>query len=180
MRWLAENIAEARCSGIKVVIMLDQEQAIMSRKKAVPARCTSSLRPEIRVQMGTQREPSELGLHESEHYDTTSSGRIGAKLSKDSALMSCLAAWAGDEIFRYSIPNEGRNSFEGVTGHTSNLPLAVLGERVDFMYTLDKNKRHKVDGDWDREYFMGVNPEHLNTWSSGQTVCTRAESSGDW
>ena len=72
--------------------------------------------------------------------------KIVATMSKDSAPMTLLAAWANK---CYSVQSNGRASFARITGHNSNVPIAVLGGKVDFTYTSNKNKRHKVDSDWD-------------------------------
>ena len=72
--------------------------------------------------------------------------------------MTWLVTWSAEVLHRYKLQTNGRTSYEMVTGHKGIQPLAAFGEKVMFKYTTDKNRRDKMNTEWDVGYFLGVNP----------------------
>ena len=71
--------------------------------------------------------------------------------------MTWLVAWAANVICRHKIQSNGRTSYENVTGHKGLRPIAILGERIMFESTTDKNNGKKMESNWDHGFFLGVN-----------------------
>ena len=63
---------------------------------------------------------------------------IKVSIPKDSAMMSWLVSWAADVIFRYKVHSTGRTSYEWVTGHRCNQPVAGFAENINFKFTTIK------------------------------------------
>ena len=61
-----------------------------------------------------------------------------------------------------------------VTVHKGIQPLAAFGEKVMIKYTTGKNRRDKMNTEWDVGYFLGVNvrtAEYLVGKSGGIYSC---------
>ena len=88
--------------------------------------------------------------------------------------MSWLVSWAADVIFRYKVHSTGRTSYEWITGHRCNQPVAGFGEKVNFKFTTDKNNRNKMNSEWSTGYFVGINgktTEYLIATADGVFSC---------
>jgi hypothetical protein len=60
-------------------------------------------------------------------------------------MMSWLVSWAADVIVRYNVHSTGRASYEWVTGHRCNQPVAGIAEKIILKLTTDKTKTLKQD-----------------------------------
>ena len=68
--------------------------------------------------------------------------RFKCRLAKDAALMTWLVSWAVGAIFKYKAHSTGRTSYEWITGHRCNQPVAGFAEKSNSKFATDKNHRH--------------------------------------
>ena len=164
MKWLDNKINESGHSGTKIVLKSDQEESIIALKKAVAIRRQSeTVMIESPVRDSRANGSAERAVRTwaaqvrtlRHHLES----RIKMKVAKDSALMSWLVSWSADVLTRYKVHDTGRTSYEHVTGHKGLQAMAAFGEKVMFKYTTDKNRRNKMETEWDMGYFVGVNPK---------------------
>ena len=171
IKWLVGKIDEAGCRGVEIVLKSDQEEPIVAFKKAVAVmRQAPIVNIESPVRDSQANGSAERAVrtwaaqvrtmrHHLEH-------RLQHKVPGWSALMTWLVAWAAEVICRYKIQSNGRTSDENVTGHKGLQPSAILGERIMFKFTTDKNNRKKIDSDWDVTFSLVV----LCAFSSNHAV----------
>ena len=68
--------------------------------------------------------------------------------------MTWLVSWSADVVCHYRVQSHGRTSYENVTEHKGLQPIAIFGEKVMLKFTMDKNKRKKMERDWEHSYFL--------------------------
>ena len=78
-------------------------------------------------------------------------------IPKDSAMKTWLVSWAAGVIFRYKVHSTGRTSYEWVTGHRCDQPVAGLAEKFNFKSTTDRNHRNELHTKWSTGFFVGIN-----------------------
>lgn len=182
-KWLDGKINEAGQSGTKVVIRSDQEESIIALKKSVAIkRKAETVMIESPIRDSRANGSSEKAVRTwaaqvrtlRHHLES----RIKAKVDKESAIMTWLVAWGADVLTRYKVQSTGRTSYEHTTGHQGLQPIAAFGEKVMLKYTTDKNKRTKMESEWDMGYFVGINPKTTEYLIAKDTGISRVRPSG--
>ena len=77
---------------------------------------------------------------------------VGVPIIPDHPIWQWGAWWASGILRRYALRGCGRTSYEIVTGHRTNSPIACFGETV----LLRRNRKEVGSGKWDCEYQEGV------------------------
>ena len=89
---------------------------------------------------------------------------VGVAICPDHPIWEWCALWANCILRRYAVRSSGRTSYEMVTGHRANVPIACFG-----MTILRRRKRKEAgSGKWDCEYtdgiFLGLGTPALRSW----------------
>ena len=80
-------------------------------------------------------------------------------------MMRWLVGFTSEVLSKYKVHPNGRTSYEMTTGHRCKQMVCGFGERVHFKTTSDKNRKNKMDTEWDVGYFVVHNPRTDNpTW----------------
>ena len=64
--------------------------------------------------------------------------------------------FASEALVRYKVNASGRTAYESMTGHRCKTQAIGFGEAVQFMFTTDKNDRHKAESEWSNGIFVGT------------------------
>ena len=179
VKWFVGKLEESGYGGEKVAIKSDQEVAILALKRAVIAarqgetvpiespvresKCNGAVERAVRTWQGQMRTIK----HHVEHC-------LQERLAHDHPLTQWMMVWAADSLNRYKVHANGRTSYEIITGHRCNMQVFGIAEVVMWKMLLDKNKRHKMDSDWERGIYLGVNgrtTEHLVATRDGIFKC---------
>ena len=137
-----------------MVLKSNQEESIISLKKAVAIkRQAPTVSIESPVRDSQANGNSERAVRTWAAQLRTMRHRlefmIQHKIPNRSVLMTWLVSWSANVICRYRIQANGRVSYDNVTGHKGLQPIAILGENVLFKFTTDKNRRRKMESDWE-------------------------------
>ena len=135
-------LEEAGYGGTRVPIKSDQEEAIVSLKKAVclarkadtariesPVRASQSNGKAERANRTRRNKVCVLRIHLEK--------RIGEKIPKDRPLLEWIYVWAGQVITKYHVGPSGLTAYEGMTGLRAKHGVCGLGEYAHFAITLD-------------------------------------------
>ena len=184
-KWLNGKINEAGHSGTKIVMKSDQEEPIMAPKRSVAIK----RQPETVMLESPVRDSRAHGMAERTVRTWASQvrmlrhhleSRIKVKIDNDSAIMTWLVTWAADVLTRYKVHGTGRTSYEHTTGHRGIKPIAACGENIMFKYTSDKNKRDKMDSEWDSGFFVGINPKTTEYLIAKELACSPVRRFADY
>ena len=141
-KWINGKINEAGCAVTAVTIRLDQEEAIVALMKSVAIyRRAETVLLESPVRDSKANGAAErtvrswAGQVRSLRHHAESS--LKRQIPKDSVLMTWLVSWAADVVFRYNVHSSGRTSYEWITGHRCNQPVAGFAKRINFKFTTD-------------------------------------------
>jgi len=161
VQWVKNKIDEAGCSGTPVSLRSDQEESIMALMRAVAIyRQAEAVMLESHVRDSKANGAAERAvrswagqLRTIRHHVER---RIKVSIPKDSAIMSWLVSLAADVILKYKVHSSGRTSFEWVTGHRCNQPVAGFAEKIHFKFTTDKNHRNNMNTEWSTGYLIAT------------------------
>lgn len=162
--WIAKAIGmdleSIGYKGVRICLKSDQEEAIVSVKKAIadwresptsmieaPARESQS---NGKMEKAVQKWSGQLRTLKSALEDT-----IEGKISVKSKAYEWLCMWAATTLNRYHVGVDGKTAFARVTGNQCRRPTAEFGEQVHWKASV---KRHinKADSLWSEGTFLGL------------------------
>ena len=122
VQWATEKLDESGYRGVPVTLRSDQEEAIVSLKKAIAmARKAETPMIESPVRESQSNGSVERAVRTwRAHFLTLKShleSRIRTKVEGHHPLRQWLANWAGEAIVKFRIQQNGRTSYEMMTGH---------------------------------------------------------------
>ena len=150
VEWLHKKMFFAGHLGMRITLKSDNEPSIVALKKAlaIKRQCPTGLiespvresKSNGRVERAirTWRDQYRTMRHYFEH-------RSKLTLHNNSPLSSWLVSWASEVINKYKVQDNGRTSYEMITGHRCKHIVVGFGERVDFQHTVVHKSGYRKD-----------------------------------
>ena len=178
-KWACDKLDEAGYRGMPVTLRSDQEESIVNLKKLIAVKRAA----ETPLIESPVRESKSNGSVERavrtwrSHFLTLKShfeSRVRLKLESHHPLRQWLATWAGEAILKYKVQQNGRTSYEMMTGHRCKHFVVAFGEKVAFKMNSLKTGHDKAETTWSEGYFLGVisrTTEYLIGTADGVIKC---------
>ena len=180
VKWVMDRLLDAGYVGMQVTLKSDQEPAMVELKKEVGIRrAAETVMVESPVRESKSNGSVERAIRTWQGQFRTLrhqlEQRIGKKLKKGSAIMSWLVNFTSEVLSKYKVHSNGRTSYEMMVGHRCKQTVCGFAETVHFKTTTDKNRKNKMDTEWDIGIYIGTNPrttEYLVHNETGIISCS--------
>ena len=101
---------------------------------------------------------------------------FGAKIDNNSALVEWFIVWTAYILFKYTVHENGRTSYEMATQHVSKHKVIRFAEKVHFQFQIQREKRNACSNEKSGiGCFVGIvtrNTEYLIATTDGIISCS--------
>ena len=159
--WVLQKLEEGGHKGKQIAMKTDQEEAIMSLKKAIMLRRYAKTVPlESKVKVSQTNGRMERAVRkwrgQFRKIKLESDKNMHKRVDVNHPVVGWMVSWAADAVFKFKEKANGRTLYEEVTGHRVRHQVFGFGERIMFQLVNNSSDRNKFDGEWMECNFAGV------------------------